>query len=130
LGEVVEFIDAATMFLDASDEELTLRLQGVYPLTQVEITHAAAERHEAAMVELEALYKEVALQTPEIPGRPKPVTIDEVQRHWFAYKEAEAERQAEMYLGGTIRPSLYHLAAEALTRARISELREWLDRRA
>jgi hypothetical protein len=66
------------------------------------------------MVELQALYKEVAVQTqtPEIPGRPKPITIDEVQRHWLAYNEAEAERQAEMYLGGTVRPSLYHFAAE------------------
>jgi uncharacterized protein YecT (DUF1311 family) len=128
--EVVEFLEAATMFLDATDEELTFRLQGRYPLTQTEMTGAAREQHEAAMAELEALCKEVALQTLEIPGRPKPVTIDRVQLHWLTYKNAEAERQAEMYVGGTIRPTLYHLAAEALTRARISELREWLDRRA
>jgi hypothetical protein len=113
LEQVVEFIDAATMFVHATDEELTFRLQGRYPFTQAEITQAARDQHKAAMVELDALCKEVALLTPEMPSRPKPVTIDRVQLHWLCYKETEAARQAEMYLGGTIRPSLYHFAAEA-----------------
>jgi hypothetical protein len=129
LEELVEFTDAATMFLNATDEELTFHLHGRYPLTEVEIARAANERHRAAMVELEKLCKEVALQT-EGDGRPKPLTIDEVQRRWLVYKEAEAGRQAEMYLGGKMLPSLHFLALEALTGARISELREWLDRRA
>jgi hypothetical protein len=53
LEEVVEFIDAATIFYYATDEELTSRLAGRYPLTQAEITRAAREQRE--VVELEEL---------------------------------------------------------------------------
>jgi hypothetical protein len=118
--EVAEFIDAATMFLHAIDMELTFRLEGRYPMTQTEMTRDAGARYKAAMDELETLCDEVALQTPG---------IHEVQRAWLPFKEAEAERQAERHLGGTIRPMLYFLASEAITRARISKLREWLEHR-
>jgi uncharacterized protein YecT (DUF1311 family) len=129
LEEVVEFLEAATLFLDATDNELTFRLHGRY-MTQREMNDDAAQRHAAAMTELEALCKEVVLKTPEIPGRPKPVSIDKVQLHWLCYKEAEAERRTEMYAGGTMRPMAYYLASEVITQARISELQEWLDQKA
>jgi hypothetical protein len=43
------------MFLDATDEELTFRLHGKYPITQAEMTRAAREQHVAVMIELEEL---------------------------------------------------------------------------
>ncbi len=78
----------------------------------------ARMRHLAAMDELETLCNEVAKETPE---------VHEVQGVWLAFKKAEAARQAELNLRGTIRPMLYSMAAEEITRARISELREWLE---
>jgi uncharacterized protein YecT (DUF1311 family) len=120
LNEVVEFLDAAALFVDATDEELARRLHGEYPMTQVEMTRDARARHKAAITELETLYNEIALETPE---------IHDVQRAWLAFKEAEAERQTQRHLGGTIRPMIYALAAEAITRGRIVELRDWLDHR-
>jgi uncharacterized protein YecT (DUF1311 family) len=55
--------------------------------------------------------------------------IQKVQTLWLAFKEAEAERQTQRHLGGSIRPMIYPLAAEAITRARIKELNEWLENR-
>jgi hypothetical protein len=66
LEEVGEFIDAAALFLNATDEELTFRLQGRYPMSQAEMTRHAGARYEAAMIELETLCAEIALETPEI----------------------------------------------------------------
>ena len=40
-----------------------------------------------------------------------------------------AERQTQRHLGGSIRPMIYSLAAEAITRERLSELKDWLDNR-
>jgi Lysozyme inhibitor LprI len=119
LNEIAEFLDAASLFLDATDEELWTRLGG-YPMSQAEMNSDAARRHKAAMYELEMLCKEIDLETPE---------IHDVQRAWLAFKEAEAERQTQRHLGGSIRPMIYSLAAEAITRNRIQELRDWLDNR-
>jgi uncharacterized protein YecT (DUF1311 family) len=119
--EVDEFLDASTALIYAVDEELAFRLQGRYPMTQAEMTRDAGARHQAAMAELETLCSEIEEDTPE---------IHDVQRAWLVFKKAEAERQTRRQLGGSIRPMIYSLAAEALTRGRISELRDWLEHRA
>jgi uncharacterized protein YecT (DUF1311 family) len=89
-------------------------------MTQAEMTRDAGAQHKAAMTDLETLCNEIALETPE---------IQEVQRAWLVFKHAEAERQTQRHLGGSIRPMIYSLVAEAITRARISELRDWLENR-
>lgn len=118
LNEVATFLDVAAEFVHASEEELIARLHGEYPMTQAEMTREAGTRYQAAAAELDMLCKEIASQTPEIV---------EVQNSWVAYMEAEAERQTQRHLGGSVRPMIYCMAAEAITRARIQELKNWVE---
>jgi uncharacterized protein YecT (DUF1311 family) len=118
LSEVDTFLKASINFIDACSNEFDFRLHGDYPMTQVEMTREASERRDAAAQELKNICESVALDTPE---------IFEVQNIWEAFKEAEAERQAQRHLGGTIRPMLYSLAAESITLTRIEELKNWLE---
>jgi uncharacterized protein YecT (DUF1311 family) len=120
LTEVVTFLDVAAEFVQASEEELVTRLHGDYPMSQAEMNSEAGTRYQVAAAELDVLCKEIASQTPEIV---------QVQNSWIAYMEAEAERQTQRHLGGSIRPMIYSMAAEAITRARIQELKSWLENR-
>jgi uncharacterized protein YecT (DUF1311 family) len=120
LEEIDEFLTAASIFMEATDEELRTRIYGSERRTQTEMNREAASLHQSAMAELNSLCAEVVKDTPE---------IYDVQKLWLSFKEAEAERQTERHLGGTIRPMIYSLSAEGLTRTRIRELRDWLDRR-
>jgi Lysozyme inhibitor LprI len=115
--EITQFIDAASLFLQAADEHFAFLTHGEYPLTQMEMNAEAAASHEASMEELDVLCKtiEKASETKE---------IIEVQRAWLAFKEAEANRQTEWDLGGSIRPMIYHSVAARLTTDRIKQLKE------
>jgi Lysozyme inhibitor LprI len=106
LNDVAEFLDAAALFVDAVGEEFATRLYGDYPMTQSEMNRDAAARHEVAMTELEELCREIAIETASDE-------IYKVQQAWLTFKEAEAERQTQRHLGGSIRPMLYSLGAIA-----------------
>jgi uncharacterized protein YecT (DUF1311 family) len=82
----------------------------------------AADRHRLATAELETL-------CAEIERKMLSDEIYKVQRAWAEFKEAEAERQTQRQLGGSIRPMIYSMAAEEITRARIKELKNWLENR-
>ncbi len=118
--EVSGFFRAAVQFVAAVDEELTDRVHERWPSTQQGMNREAARRAQVAAEELQMLCVEVA-------STQKDDTIHTVQESWELFKDAEAKRQADWSAGGTIRPMLYHLAAESLTRARMKELQEWLD---
>jgi Lysozyme inhibitor LprI len=122
LDEVSDFLSAAALFIDASEEEFWSRIHPGPPRTQTEMNRDAAARREAAVQELEVLCNQIKGET----GRDE---IESVQRLWLNFKEAEAERQTERHLGGSIRPMIYSLAAEAITRSRIDELKNWLRTR-
>ncbi|MGH6789543.1 MAG: hypothetical protein ACRECC_07650, partial [Pseudolabrys sp.] len=93
-GEIGRFLDDAALFLEASDEELATRLFGDYPLTQSEMNADARKQFEVATEQLAVVCKEAAAETPE---------ISEVQKLWTAFMTAEAERQTQRQLGGSIR---------------------------
>jgi uncharacterized protein YecT (DUF1311 family) len=122
VAEITEFLEVAASFIDAAHEELWTRLHGDYPLTQSEMNKEASGQYQAAMSELDSLCQQIADETNSDE-------IRNVQSAWLAFMEAEAERQTQRHLGGSIRPMIYCLVSEKIIRARIKELKDWLDNR-
>jgi uncharacterized protein YecT (DUF1311 family) len=121
LREVSEFLDSAELFVKALDEELRSRLYGERSLTEEEMNRAAAANHQTAVDELDSICNEIALRTSSDK-------IRKVQRLWVVFKEAEAERQSEIFSpDGGLRPVHYSYTAEQITRTRIRELKEYLE---
>jgi uncharacterized protein YecT (DUF1311 family) len=118
--ELSSLVDNATLFLQAADEHFANLLFPNYPMTQAEMNNQAAHDYAACQDELE----KICSQIKENTGREE---IDEVQKHWSAFRDAEAERQAQRHLGGTIRGMLYSLGAMNITMARIKELKNWIE---
>jgi len=118
--EVNDFLSSATLFVQAFDQMLNTRLHGDYPLNQREMNRDAADRNAASTEELKTLCEKIA----QAYGSN---TIHDVQKAWKLFQEAEAKRQSDVYLGGSIQPMIYSAAAESLTRARIEELQRWIE---
>jgi uncharacterized protein YecT (DUF1311 family) len=120
MDDISAFLDSPREFMHASEEYFAFLAYGDYPMTQAEMNQQAAQEHASAVEELEVLCRTISENT-------KTNEIYDVQALWRAFKEAEAARQAQRHLGGTIRPMLYSLAAASLTKARIKELQQWLE---
>jgi len=81
---------------------------------------ARYEESKAADYQLERIVAEVATKMGND-------TIQKVQEAWRAFAEAEANRNAELYAGGSIYPSIYHYTLTGLSTDRIQQLKTWLD---
>jgi uncharacterized protein YecT (DUF1311 family) len=119
-AELLVLVDHAALFLHAADEHFANLIFPDYPMTQSEMNDQATQEHASATEELE----KICAQVKDSTGSEE---IYEVQKHWNAFKEAEAERQAQRHLGGSIRGMLYSLAAGQLTKARTRELKDWIE---
>lgn len=121
-ADVSKFLDASVQFLHAAEEEFLLLLYNKAPMTQAEMNQDAADRHAQAMLELEELCKEIALNTSS-------TEINEVQRAWLVFKKAEADRITQWQLRGSIRPMVYSLAAWEITKDRIQQIKDLEEHR-
>ena len=119
-AELLTLVENATLFMRAADEHFANVLFPNYPMSQSEMNNQAAQDYVGYTDELE----KVCAQVKTITGRHE---IDEVQKHWSAFRDAEAERQTQRHKGGSIRRMLYSLAASKITEARIKELRDWIE---
>jgi uncharacterized protein YecT (DUF1311 family) len=117
--DVDDFLDSAALFVQALDEMLSARLHGKYPLTQREMNSDSALRSAEAREEL----KEVCEKITHLYDS----SIFNVQHAWQIFVEAEAQRQSDVASGGSMQPMIYHTAVESLTRARITELKRWIE---
>jgi Lysozyme inhibitor LprI len=114
--EIDQFLDAATQFVEATDETLYTMLHGhSSPITQHEMNAQARADAEAAQVELSNVVQKIA-------ERDGAETIFEVQKLWEAFKEAEATRRADEWKGGSGWPMLYHSAQATIIKNRTREL--------
>ena len=112
-------IAAASTFIEAVDEGLTLLVYGRYPVAQQEMNRIAQEESEAADIELEKLAKTVAAADGS--------GIFDVQKAWRAFAESEAERQAKDWTGGSGWPLIYFTALKQLSDDRLKQLRSWFE---
>ena len=120
VDDVDDFLRSATLFVQAVDEMLNARLHGKYPPNQREMNRDALARLDAATEELTALCQQIASEYGT-------TTIFGVQSVWEVFRDAEAKRQSEVFLGGSMQPMIYSAAAERLTRAWIEELQGWIE---
>jgi len=118
--ELSSIIDNVIVFMRAADEHFANLIFPDYPLTQGEMNEQAAQQHADSQSELEKICTQIQASTGSNE-------IYQVQTHWNAFKEAEASRQAQPHLGGSIRPMLYSLAAAQITQTRIKELTDWIE---
>jgi len=117
--EIDRMIAAASTFLNAADEGFTQLIYGRYPISQQAMNRTAREESEAVDRELENLTNAVAAADER--------DIFEVQKAWRAFAESEAERQAKIWGGGSMRPLIYYTALKQLSDDRLKQLRSWLE---
>jgi uncharacterized protein YecT (DUF1311 family) len=120
ISEIDEMIFVADLFIRAASEAFSQLLYGLWPITQHDMNKVACDESKAAEAELEKLIAEVATKQGSN-------SIIKVQKAWRAFAEAEAERNAEWFTGGSMHPMLYNTALKDLTSDRISQLRNWLE---
>ncbi|KJC53465.1 hypothetical protein UB31_08605 [Bradyrhizobium sp. LTSP849] len=120
VAEIDEMIEAVDTFINAADEGFSQLLHGLYPVNQQDMNRAAREASRAVDQELEKLINEVAKGSQS-------ETIRQVQQAWRAFAEAEAERSAEDWVGGTGHPLVYYSALRALTSDRLHQLQTWVE---
>jgi uncharacterized protein YecT (DUF1311 family) len=115
VAEIDEMIAAADTFLTAADDVFFQLHHGTYQLTQQASNNIAHDESKATDERLEPIVAEVAARM----GSDK---IHTVQQAWRAFAEAEANREAELYDGGSMQPSIYYSVLTALSRDRIRQL--------
>jgi hypothetical protein len=120
IAEIGEMLDAADNFIIAADEGLSQLLFGLYPITQQGMNSEAREECKSVVDELDRLADDVARKSNSD-------TILKVQQAWRAFAEAEADRTAEGFTGGTAYPLFFHGALKELASDRLRQLRTWVD---
>jgi uncharacterized protein YecT (DUF1311 family) len=123
-NEIEGFLEDAYRFARALEEVLQYEKFGLYPLTQVEMNIAAAERLSKSELEMEALTSEVRKQMGEDSDALS--AFDDAQQKWRLYRDAQCEFDTYCYRGGTIRSCIWSGEATRLTEDRIEELRVWM----
>jgi uncharacterized protein YecT (DUF1311 family) len=88
-------------------------------MSQMDMNIASFELFLGADRELAAVLLEIsATASPE-----ELQALRNAHEAWIDYRKAEAEREAAVWEGGSIRPLLYNSAMEAITRERLAQLR-------
>jgi uncharacterized protein YecT (DUF1311 family) len=94
--------------------------------TQAELNREAAAEFERADAELNDLYKRVLAGAAEVDDERKQKLI-KAQRAWPAFRDAEAEFEADEVRGGTAYSMEYNGARTNLTEERVKALRKLLS---
>lgn len=114
-AEINEMLDAVDNLISAADEGFTQLLYGLYPINQQAMNQKAREESKAIEEELDRLVDDVAKKSESD-------TIRKVQQAWRAFAEAEADRNAEGFTGGTAYPLFHHTALKVLASDRFRQL--------
>jgi uncharacterized protein YecT (DUF1311 family) len=94
--------------------------------TQVELNREAAVSFERADAQLNDIYKKV-LSAAAAVDEERQRRLIKAQRAWLAYRDAEADFEADEVRGGTAYSMEYNGARTNLTNERVKVLRELLQ---
>lgn len=123
LEDIADFARATTQFVEAADQYFDRLLHGDYPITQLGMNAAAAEKADSADAELR-----------DILARLDPSGSDArliaAQEAWEDYRRKQAKYRSGPYSdgGGSIAPMLFSDEMEKVTLARIETLSWYLHR--
>jgi uncharacterized protein YecT (DUF1311 family) len=119
-NEIDGLIATISDFMNAADEGFTQLLYGLYPMNQRDMTMAAREESAAIEQALEKLVDEVAQATNKD-------TMRTAHEAWRAFADADANRHAAPWTGGTAYPMMYWIAYRVLASDRLRQLQQWYD---
>lgn len=123
-AEIEECFLGTVLFLKATDELFNEILHPDSPLTQSAMNMKAGETLRDASSELESLNQGVCGRLEE----QRVIEFMEVDSAWRTYMKLHADFEADVYRGGSIRPTIYAGVATTTTHSRINEVKEILDR--
>src|SRR5256885_10303883 len=87
--------------------------------SQADMNDCWGREYKAADATLNQVYRQlVALTDDEEKSQ-----LKEAQRAWLKYRDANCDFVADQYKGGTMRPMIYAICLEDMTRNRTAELR-------
>lgn len=118
-----EYIRAASQFVNAADEAFNALLHGDCPLTQADMNAAAAEDARKADEELADVLKALDPHNEQ-------TDFQASQAAWESFRNRQAEFRSGINQPGhgSIAPMLYSSEIVKITRARIEQLKWYLDR--
>lgn len=108
-------------FLDAAKEYLSNLIEPDYPLTQSAMNEKSGEELGLVLKELEKLISDIksGLTASELKQ------FNVAQSEWSSYADKWTNFDADNYLGGTIRTSIYNMTYKDVVERRIEELRRY-----
>ena len=118
---IADFIRATAAFVEATDQYFDRLLHGDYPVTQLGMNAAAADKAAFADAELRHI---VAQLDPDGVNDP----LIEAQTAWEEYRLRQADYRASHFRGGSIAPMLFSNEFATITRERVTRLRWFLER--
>jgi uncharacterized protein YecT (DUF1311 family) len=121
--EIPEFLKSSRDFLSVTDWFLTGELKGDVPRTQSTMNISAGESLEQETKAMKQLLAEIQLK-----GEADTELLRTSQDAWVYYANAEADLHASLVAGGSMHPMVWANHKTELTRARIKDLRWWLER--
>jgi len=95
-----------------------LHCKCTFAQTQLELNIASRAKFEKADAKLNEAYK-ILLPQLNDDGRKK---LQEAQKAWITFRDADAESEADDYLGGSIWPLIFNDCLTARTESRTAEL--------
>ena len=101
--EIRDAVEECVRFLRASRELIAEAMHPGYPLTQDEMNEWSGAELKKSL----DLMSEVELRIKTLLDVDEIIRFEELQREWQAYSEKWISFDADNYLGGTIRPSIY-----------------------
>ena len=107
-----------TLFLAAL---AVLPLAGARAQSQMALDETANREFERADARLNIVYRQV-LGMLDATGRKK---LQKAERAWVAYRDAQADLEADVNRGGTMEPMVYSSTETDLTDARIKALHDF-----
>jgi uncharacterized protein YecT (DUF1311 family) len=91
---------------------------------QATVNECAAQQHQTADKELNALYQQINERLKSNPDSKKLLT--EAQRSWIAFRDAECKFSSAGVEGGSVYPLIYSNCVTELTKARVETFKNYL----
>jgi uncharacterized protein YecT (DUF1311 family) len=96
------------------------------PMTQVQTNLCSRGDYEKADTEMNLAFKQLIQELAGFETNHSP-KFEEAQSLWLKYRDANCESEADIYKGGSIRPTIYYSCLAALTRERTNRIKLFLD---
>ncbi len=121
--DLAAFVLAAKQFVKASTQVFSTAAYGNYALCTMDMVAEHAQKQQALEKELSDVLEQVRAAVPNVEA------LEAAQQAWMRYRECEKVLAGSVLEGGSLQPIAILSTERLVTRARIEDLRWWLERR-